>query len=358
MARWFSIKVMTQTICPKNSPQKWWGCYSGNYDLWVPESYSHPAKMAPGLCFKIIEHLKELGYLEPDSIILDFMAGIGTTGLCAGVLGCRSIMVELEPKFIDLMIQNKVALERKWSRPVEMEIIQGDARWLSELLQERGLVGITSPPYGDTDKPTGGLNYKPPRSGRLDQSGRDPNAPNYVGMREGYGSTSGQIGQLSDKPLKAIVSPPYEDSNVSRSDTWQNGNRFGGPYSQVRAKPYGRTDGQIGQEKDQTYLEVMAQVYAEALKVCDILVVVVKDPTRNGKLRKLGSDTIRILEAVRWEIFDYHQSILFEEQEHGHLFEGKVKRPKGRLGFFKRLAYQRGSQVANFEHIIFARRVR
>lgn len=64
------------------------------------------------------------------------------------------------------------------------------------------------------------------------------------------------------------------------------------------------------------------------------------------------------LEAVGWEVVDYHQAILFEEQEQGHLFEGKVKRPRGRMGFFKRPAYQKGSQVANFEHILFAGRAK
>jgi len=42
----------------------WHNCYSGVYDLITPDSVAHPAKMAPTLCFRILQHLKELGLLK------------------------------------------------------------------------------------------------------------------------------------------------------------------------------------------------------------------------------------------------------------------------------------------------------
>jgi cyclopropane fatty-acyl-phospholipid synthase-like methyltransferase len=69
----------------------WHNCYSGAHDIWVPEAYSHPAKMAPGLCQRILAHLKELGLLSPADTILDFMCGVGTT-LILGALQGNSVV--------------------------------------------------------------------------------------------------------------------------------------------------------------------------------------------------------------------------------------------------------------------------
>ena len=92
-------------ICSKDK-LVWRNCYSGQFDLWSPESYSHPAKMSVALCFRIIEHLEEIGLLQKGDTILDPMAGIGTTGLCSAIKGYPSVMVELEDKFIDLSCDN------------------------------------------------------------------------------------------------------------------------------------------------------------------------------------------------------------------------------------------------------------
>ena len=46
--------------------------------------------------------------------------------------------------------------------------------------------------------------------------------------------------------------------------------------------------------------------------------------------------------------------MLFEEQTQGHLFGGSVKRVKGRMSFFKRLSWQKGSPVAMWEDVLVA----
>ena len=247
-------------------PLEWRGCYTGLTALWVDDAYSHPAKAHPSLAFRILRHLEELGLLKEGDTVLDPMAGTGTFGLAWAVLGGQAILVELEPKFIALCEANKAELERTLGHPVGITILQGDSRRLSELLTERGLVRVTSPPYG-----------------------------------------------------------------------------------------LGIGIGQSGQEQGETYLEAMATVFQECAKVCDVLVSVSKDPTRNGKLRPLARDLQTLLEAADFRILCHHRAILFEEQTQGHLFEGSKKKVKGRMSFFKRLQWQKGkSEIAAYEDILVA----
>ncbi len=440
--------------------REWRGCYSGNYDLWCPDAYSHPAKMSVALCFRILSHLEGLGLLNKGDTILDFMGGIGTTCLASGTLGYRSIMVELEPKFVDLVtgfdcdgvipgytqewvdgevrgwivysgaegaehvfdtqeeaqkyydeefewkgirdglsdeqpgpywqegtegyfkdvplasrcgkreehaahhvIGNKEHVEKRLGRELDMTIIQGDARNLSTILSERGLVSVVSPPYSEALS-GGGINVKgymnTPHSSKSDPAGSRTYSP------ETHGTAPGQIGQLKDRPV-AIVSPPY--ANRMDGGSTREGYVHIKPYdydgksedyrkrwpTQRPAENIGNLmEGTKHREERETYLEAMRQVYTEASRCCSVLVVVLKDPTRNGKIRELGKDTWELMEQCGWTIVDYRQAILFEEHEQAHLFEGKQTKVKGRLSFFKRLAKQKGSPVSNFEHIIFA----
>jgi len=65
-------------------------------------------------------------------------------------------------------------------------------------------------------------------------------------------------------------------------------------------------------------------------------------------------DTRFLLEKAGYKIFDHKKAILFKEQEQATL-NGKTKKElKGRVSFFKRLSYQKGNVVANFEDVLFA----
>jgi len=68
---------------------------------YVPETVQHPAKMPTYLADKIIEE-----YTKPGDVILDPMAGCGTTGIEAMKMGRNCIMVDYEKKFCDLMQKN------------------------------------------------------------------------------------------------------------------------------------------------------------------------------------------------------------------------------------------------------------
>ncbi len=395
-----------------NSGLYWAGCYQGTFALLSPESIAHPAKMAPGLCFRILDHLAEMGLLKEGDRILDPMAGTGLTAICANAKGYASITVELEDKFVGFEHQNKEYAERRLYKKLDWQIIKGDARKLSELLQERGLVSlvsppyanrvddhgvdqkgyegftdklgdygttpgqignlkdsplkaITSPPYGIDMKTAGGIDWaKANRPDRRIESnpvtGKAYTRHNVYGVNVGgYGESDGQLGNLPDRPYVGLMSPPYEQSldrvNVPDKFLRQAEIKHGRSYSKASFKDqnYGITQGQVGAITDgETYLSAMLQVYQEIAKVSDVLAIVIKNPTRAGKLRRLDLDTIKLLRMAGWKIHCQHRAQLFEEREVTNMFGETKKKVKGRLSFFKRLSYQKGQPVAAWEDVI------
>ncbi len=319
-------------------------------------------------------------------------------------------------------------------------IIQGDARHLSDLLRDRGMIGITSPPYQEANdsRPFGGLSEVTP-----ERTHRSPDNISKFGQTT---TTPGQIGRLKDGPdrVVGVTSPPYEKSMDSNEDAEARATRTGGfkqgqqslryadnPLTYLSRDPSGLSNKQrheiatqklqIGQHEGESYLSAMRQVYQQAYLCCDVLVTVTKNPTRAGKLRDLSGDTRRLLEEVGFTIRCHHHAILFKELEQGvligeaegwehdwpnaveatpsnwpgvgweHVYtpseedyeelngepwpvdestkpntaywlrrmpSGTVKISgnivKGRLSFFKRLSYQKGSPVAQWEDVIVA----
>ncbi|TES86920.1 hypothetical protein E3J95_00755, partial [Candidatus Aerophobetes bacterium] len=120
--------------------------FSGWKDWFTDDSTTHPAKMNLNLLEHIIEAHTSLG-----DVVLDPMAGTGSTIVLAAMLGRHGIAVEYEPHFCD-MIQENIKRSRPQSSLMSkgsMACIQGDARELSKLLKESDVI-ITSPPYSDS----------------------------------------------------------------------------------------------------------------------------------------------------------------------------------------------------------------
>ncbi len=363
---------MTEQLAECGHPLYWKSLYRKDYDLNTPESVAHPAKASWDLGFKILEHLKELGLLKPGDTVLDPLSGIGRFNLCAAAKGFKTVSVELEPKFVEFERQNLEYAQKRLFKKLDWTILQGDARQLSQLLTEKGLITMTSPPWVV-------------QSGGMQGTGFDNSAllkRHYGGIQKGYGQTEGQIGNLPDRPLKSIMSPPYAETGIGDWKTgraafqewvlaelkekgyvewqgkryneaewramnhgridgrttkgvhkhptdgysdnpanignlpdrplrtvtsppyengtaqvgWQYTGNKGGKFTTLLSKEsYGETDGQIEQEKGISYLSEMQKVYAEIRKVSDCLTVIVKCPTRNGKLRNLTLDTFLLL---------------------------------------------------------------
>jgi len=153
------------------------------------------------------------------------------------------------------------------------------------------------------------------------------------------------IGNLRDASMGGIVNPSYESTdNMFHSPEWlaENNPRPSYPKSKDELTP---SDDNVASTKGETYLSAMLKVYSEAYRAgISPLVIVTKNPTKNGKLRRLDLDTVRLLQMAGYKIVDYHRAILFE------IVNGV---PVGRISFFKRLSLQNGNVAARWEDVIF-----
>ena len=164
-----------------------------------------------------------------------------------------------------------------------------------------------------------------------------------------HGQADGQISNLRDKPI-SITSPPY-DAKAHPSIGSVNKDGWGISGKDIVARR--GLDGTC-EIPGETYLSAMRQVYAEIAKVSDVCVVITKNPTRNHALRRLDLDTVALLKEAGFSILCTHKALLFEKTEVTDLFGRTHKKVKGRMSFFKRLSWQKGSPVAAWEDVIFA----
>lgn len=214
----------------------WHGIYDlGWGDLLCPESYSHPAKMARGLVFKIVEYLLELEQIRPGQTIVDPFGGIGTTALPALLAGLNYVGVELEQKFVDLGRQNikmwnqRFAAMPKWNGTAVM--LQGDSRRLVDVVTQAGGV-VSSPPYSSGTVHDGN---------GIDQSKLtgNPAGRNSQVKAEGYGDSTGQLSNLPTGDPETVIntptcwtgqintavvsSPPWAGNSGGRGEASRNG---------------------------------------------------------------------------------------------------------------------------------------
>lgn len=132
----------------------------GRYDA---ESMTHPGKMLPTIARYAINT-----YTRPGDVVLDPMAGIGTTMVEAMHLDRHGIGVEYEDRWAALAAVN-IALARKNGAAGSGQVYTGDSRHLPSLLppQVRGSVAlvVTSPPYGPSTH--GHVRTPGPRRGKV-----------------------------------------------------------------------------------------------------------------------------------------------------------------------------------------------
>jgi len=212
----------------------------------IADAITHPAKANCYMLHFLIE-----AFTKPGDMILDPMAGTGSTGVVANLLGRNAILVDLEEKFCRWMREN-VKLVEKDAKGKSI-VIQGDSRHLSSLLSKENInTIITSPPYseslsdGEGPGATSKNNiHKEPSSlnkysdneknignlphGDLDQTiarlrkhGRtDPKQGGPYGRSLGhpYSPEKSNIGNLPHGEIDAIItSPPYGDTYLGGGD--------------------------------------------------------------------------------------------------------------------------------------------
>ncbi len=319
--------------------------------FFVPESFAHPAKMDSALLLWIVER-----YTKPGEVILDPMAGSGTTML-ACTLGRDVVLVELEEKFCKMMGANWELVKMRPQLGYSMggcQIIQGDARQLEGLLIDKC---IFSPPYAEES-----FYYSKSYLKYRLKIGRDPSKPSQ--QTEGYGDNPSNIGNLPYGQIdKIVTSPPHGDSLSAKrkgytelenlADTRQypeNPNNLGNlPYgnidSIITSPPYeeaqsgggiaqkgyqgpkhsppdlvgkrsympeniGDAEGNIGNLKSDSYLEAMLQVYQQCFKVLKpeggLLILVTKNFIRNKQVVRLDEDTVKLCEQAGFKFIERH----------------------------------------------------
>jgi DNA modification methylase len=170
----------------------------GKYKRFLSHAISFPAKANT----KLLEFLVKT-FTEPGDVVLDPMAGSGSTGVVAALHGRNAVQVELEAKFYDWMEKARENVEKHSTLTPKGRIVNicGDARRLSELLS-RADVAITSPPYAETY--TGGGDPEKRRE-RLIKAGHDPKE--FLG-----GRARNAVLKHYDEVDVCITSPPYSDA--------------------------------------------------------------------------------------------------------------------------------------------------
>jgi len=171
----------------------------GRWRKFFPEdAVRHPAKANLNLIDFLIDKYTKVG-----DLILDPMAGTGSTCVLSALKGRDAICIDIEPLFYQWMEKAREIVEKTpmLGRKGKIINILGDARRLSDLLKQIDII-ITSPPYGETYL-GGGDPEK--RAERLIKTGYDPKA--FLGGRarnavlKHYGETD-----------VIITSPPYAET--------------------------------------------------------------------------------------------------------------------------------------------------
>lgn len=428
-------------------PLIWHNCYDGSWrDLIVSHAFAHPAKFAPSLVRRIYAHGLKAGWWKRGDLIGDPFGGIAGGGIMAGYAGLNWIGVELEPRFVAMGNQNLAMHGPKWAALEEatsLKLIQGDSRRFAEIVGQAAAV-VTSPPYeeslafvndkkaasikraqikydrfhgktssefyemtpgaagmggdyGSTEGQIGSLPggdldavlTSPPYAETLNHGGGPDThedkrrGQSLLGIKEGYGTTTGQIGKCGEGSVDAVVtSPPWEKGaeGAVRKEKFRDPVAFASAMTAAdgkgsrnstslksrlaqmerdASKVYGTSKGQIGQDAGETYWQAMNAVYSQcllALKPDGVMAVVVKDYVKDKQRVPLCDQTLRLLEHIGFQSVCRIHAMLVKEQTHAGLFHDHVER-RERKSFFRRLAEKKGSPRIDYEEVIVVRKV-
>jgi len=209
---------------------------------YLPACTAHPGKMLPDLARRIVAE-----YSCPGQLVVDPMAGTGTTLVEAALAGRRAVGVELEARWADLAQANAEHVLGAAARRL-VKVRQGDATKLADLL-------------GDD-------------AGRVDL---------------------------------VCTSPPYA-CDVGNLDTanWGAGHNL----CSVTERNYSGDRANLGHARGPAYEQAMAAVYAACLAVLrpgGILAVVTKNTRRKGRTLDLAGLTVALAEAAG---FTYLQPVV------------------------------------------------
>ena len=326
--------------------------FKGWKQFFTDESVSHPAKMNLNLLRWILET-----YTKPGEIVLDPMAGTGSTIVLASLLGRHGVAVEYEPRFCEMIRENikRTSRQSTLSTKGRMTCIQGDARELSKLLKESDAI-ITSPPFGPSTK-GGGIfkeGYKAPGEEEVSDPGLperharplsdDPRnidnleygkvdavvaSPPYGNRLSDVAVNDGDLARMGYRQTvdTILTSPPYEDKRAFQDIGFMKSivHEQNIKAKRGETKAHYRTDEaelrylskiegveyeepeNIGTLKGETYLEAVLKVYRECHKVLKpegVMALVTKNFIRDKAVVRLDLDTIKLCEAAGFRLSD------------------------------------------------------
>jgi len=157
---------------------------------------------------------------------------------------------------------------------------------------------ITSPPFGQAQS-GGGIakkGYDGPKHSPTDLVGKRSYMP------ENTGKNKDNISNLKYAPNKIITSPPYGESEVAQLPSDMGGKHRDLNLTASKINPrYAKNKNNIGNLKQQTYLEAMFLVYQQCFKILKsegLMILILKDFIRKGKRIPLGEHTIKLCEMA------------------------------------------------------------
>jgi DNA modification methylase len=236
-----------------------------------PDSFAHPAKMLPELARRIVET-----YSSRDDLVVDFMSGIGTTGVEAVWLGRKYIGVEIEPEYSAIQERNlKFAVSQ--GANASWKVISGSAQADHDLLNV-DLITF-SPPYEDA-----------------------------------IHSQGNELARIERK----IASGTASKELIRRFSNWNEETEQAS--AGTRSNGYAVNTENIGHQKGTKYLSSMKDIYERAfsaLRPGGYLVVVTKDQRdrKTGELTNVYGDTVAICKAAGFHLHQHVIAILCKIDE-------------------------------------------
>jgi len=218
---------------------------------------------------------------------------------------------------------------------------------------------ISSPPYADqnvgkgdaknelrriTEKANKGIamgreNQRIVRKGKL--------SPHEMAALDDYGQTPGNLGNLKPGEVAAVIgSPPFEggvgsDKKSEQRNHYKDRKTSGGPLGQSLRGDYGNSEGQIGNDKGDTFWSAAKQIVAECHKILrpgGYAIWVVKSFVRKGAIVDFPGDWRRLCEAEGFETLHEHHAMLVKEEKAIGLFGQEIVSRIERKSFFRRLS--------------------
>jgi hypothetical protein len=269
---------------------------------------------------------------------------------------------EYAPGFVSDMMSRAYTQDRQGTTPGNLATLRADDTGFA--------TAVSSPPYADAVNGTG----EGPGA-RHDPIYHNGDNAYKTSSAAGYGTSAGNLGNMSGDGFGAAVSsPPYEASVSGKQSGGGRGidtSKFANPGKHIpgekaiganmaAAFEYGSDPANIGNDTGETFWTaarlIVEQTYA-VLRPGGYTAWVCKDFVRKGQRVPFSDQWEALCAAVGFMRVERIAALLVED--HGDqldIFGGSTARRKERKSFFRRLAEKNGSPRIDHEDVIIMRK--